>query len=188
MVMDRGRENESMELQVRGPHLAAGAVALLALCVAIFFLGRWWERSRGPAGLSDHAIEDVPEILAEEDVADPPLSAEEVDNQLTFYDNLSGPSGNDGKRPPPAVSPSAPVKGNIVIQVLATQEESAARRLEARLKSQGYDGYVESERDGAGKQFFRVRVGPFTDRTEADRIARRLQAEENLSTWVRTAE
>jgi DedD protein len=186
--MDRGNENDSLELQIRGPHLIAGGIGLLALCVAIFFMGRWWERTRVPAGLSDQAIEDVPEILAEDDLGDPPLSPEEVDEQLTFYDNLSEPSGGAGRLPPARSPSSSAPKGNIVIQVLATQDESAARRLEERLKRQGFDGYVESGRDGSGQQFFRVRVGPFAGRSEADQIAKRLQREENLSTWVRTAE
>lgn len=185
--MDGDNGNDSMELQLRGGHLAAGVVALLALCTAVFFLGRWYERTRG-GGSYDPDIEEVPEILSEEDVDRAPLSSEEVEEQLTFYDNLSGKPDASPKRQP-AAEPAAPSReGDIVIQVLATQDESAARSLEKRLKGGGYAVYVESGRDGTDRLIYRVRVGPYTDRAEADRIAGRLQEQEKLSTWVRAAE
>lgn len=189
--MVQGNENDSMELQVRGRHLIAAAIGLAALCTAFFFLGRWWERTHAAAPPATAGYEDVPEFFAADELTEDQLAVEEVDADLTFYDNLAGdePGVEADPSPPAAPVAAAPsAAGDIVIQVLATQDESAARRLEQRLKDKGYPGYVESGQDSAGKRFFRVRVGPFADRAAANRIADRLQGEENLSTWVRTAE
>jgi cell division septation protein DedD len=61
------------------------------------------------------------------------------------------------------------------VQVGAFGSASAAERLATELDGAGYTAYVAATRQGS-KGLHRVRVGPVTDRAEADRLASRLRA------------
>ncbi|WP_460885343.1 SPOR domain-containing protein, partial [Ramlibacter solisilvae] len=54
-----------------------------------------------------------------------------------------------------------------------TQEEAEAQR--ARLSLMGFDAKV-TEREQSGRQVFRVRVGPFEKKDDADRQKQKLEA------------
>ena len=81
----------------------------------------------------------------------------------------------------PAPSPS----GGFVVQVGAFSEASAAERLASRLREGGLPVYVAPSVDGDAQRW-RVRVGPMASRDEAEQLARRLEREQQLSTWVLT--
>ncbi len=83
---------------------------------------------------------------------------------------------------PDVISPGAPA-ARFAVQVGAFSESRAAERLAESLRGKGFDVYV-SPGAKAGEARWRVRVGPLPSRTEADRIAVRLKAEEKLPTWV----
>lgn len=65
------------------------------------------------------------------------------------------------------------------VQIAASMaKESSAQQLD-RLKAKGYDGYiVETERDG--RVWYRVRVGHFGSRAEAETLRSRLQTQEGF--------
>jgi septal ring-binding cell division protein DamX len=65
------------------------------------------------------------------------------------------------------------------VQIAASlAKESSAQQLD-RLKAKGYDGYiVETERDG--RVWYRVRVGHFGSRAEAETLRSRLQTQEGF--------
>ena len=52
-----------------------------------------------------------------------------------------------------------------------------------RLAGKGYPAYVVSPAKGAAS-IFRVRVGKYKDRAEADTIAAKLQKEEQFKPWI----
>ena len=64
----------------------------------------------------------------------------------------------------------------------ATRERSEADTIAKRLVTKGYPAFVTTP--PSGPQMFRVRVGKYQDRKEADRIATRLQREEQFRPWV----
>ena len=172
--MEKGNENHSVDLQLGGRHLIAGGIALAALCFSFFFLGRWWERTHPSDDFSAEMMEEVPEFHPpREDGTATPI---EVGERLTFFESLAEDTA-------PAAT-AVEMGGRFIIQVFATEESGAADRLAGQLKAKGYAGYVEPGRDGKKRDLFRVRVGPFQNRSEAERVASRLKKEEKLSTWV----
>lgn len=73
--------------------------------------------------------------------------------------------------------------GHFAVQVGAFSESKSAERLAGSLRSGGYDVYV-SPGTGSGETRWRVRVGPYDSREDAERSAERLKAKEKLPTWV----
>jgi cell division protein FtsN len=94
------------------------------------------------------------------------------------------------ERPPvaPAVRTSKPaatepVAGGYVVQVTAVKERSEADLIAKRLASKGFKSFVTSPGAGAAK-VYRVRVGRYSDRREAEAVARRLEKEEQFKPWI----
>lgn len=87
------------------------------------------------------------------------------------------------KRPaaPPPVA--APAPGHVAIQVGAFGESEAAEALAQRLREVGYSVYVTPGAT-AGQARWRVRVGPFASREQAEELAGKLKREQRLPTWV----
>lgn len=66
------------------------------------------------------------------------------------------------------------------VQISATQDRTAAQRLEEKLKSKGFDAFiVEAEIDSG--RWHRVRVGRFSSSQEAEKTRQDLQSKENLA-------
>lgn len=88
--------------------------------------------------------------------------------------------------PPPPPAAAEPVDG-FIIQVLSTGDAPKARRILSELKSAGYPVYL-SPREVSGQTMYRVRVGPFDAREEADKRAVEVNERFKLDTWVTGAE
>lgn len=89
------------------------------------------------------------------------------------------------KRPPSPKPENRTVaqKGRFSIQVAAVQNAQSAEQLAAKLRKQGYRAYrLRSEVAGKGV-WYRVRVGAFEDRGEANRMLAKLKAD-NFSGMV----
>jgi DedD protein len=70
----------------------------------------------------------------------------------------------------------APVKGGkFAVQAAATSTEAAARDLSERLRKAGLTPYTERIQTADGPRF-RVRVGPFAARDDAEKVRARLKA------------
>jgi cell division septation protein DedD len=88
---------------------------------------------------------------------------------------------------PPTPTPSAivapPIGGALVIQVFSSTDQQQARRTLERLQSGGYPA-VMSTGDVDGRPMYRVRVGPYNDRAEAQTVADRIRRAYKLDTWI----
>ena len=84
---------------------------------------------------------------------------------------------------PPAPTTPEPSGSGFAIQVAALKEASEADAIVRRLASKGYPAYVVAPAKGA-PTMYRVRVGKYKDRREADTVAARLQKEEQFKPWV----
>ena len=82
---------------------------------------------------------------------------------------------------PPATS-AEPGGPGFAIQVAAVREAGEADAMVKRLAAKGYSAYVFRPAKADG--IFRVRVGKFKDRREADTVAARLQKEEQFKPWI----
>ena len=90
------------------------------------------------------------------------------------------------KEPAPAAASSAssePAGTGFVVQIAALNIRSEADAIAKRLSSKGYQAYVMSPAVGT-PQIYRVRIGKFGSRREAETIATKLQKEEQFNPWV----
>ncbi|HZP47531.1 MAG TPA: SPOR domain-containing protein [Vicinamibacterales bacterium] len=91
--------------------------------------------------------------------------------------------------PPPAraeaesTTGSEPTGSGYAVQIAALNVRGEAEAIAKRLSSKGYAAYVVSPASGT-PSVFRVRVGKFTTRREAESVAAKLQKEEQYKPWV----
>lgn len=76
-----------------------------------------------------------------------------------------------------------PPGNGYVVQVLAAVKREEAENLARRLTAKGYPTFV-SVGDAKVPAKFRVRVGKYSDKREADAIFRRLEQEERFKPWL----
>lgn len=91
-------------------------------------------------------------------------------------------SAREGGAAAAAASTEPPGPG-FAIQVAALRERDEADQIVKRLAGKGYPAYVVAPLKGA-PSVYRVRVGKYKDRREADTVAARLQKEEQFKPWV----
>jgi rare lipoprotein A len=84
---------------------------------------------------------------------------------------------------PTSSAPSEPAGGGFAVQVAAVGERAEADTIARRLSNKGYPAYVMPPAAGTPR-VFRVRVGKFKERREAEQIAGRLQREEQFKPWI----
>jgi cell division septation protein DedD len=84
--------------------------------------------------------------------------------------------------PPPAQAP--PPANGWMVQIAALRDRAAADAMVKRLSAKGYPTVVVEPAAGAPAASFRIRVGPYADRAEAERTARRLEREEQFRPFI----
>jgi len=88
--------------------------------------------------------------------------------------SASSPVGTSGE----------PAGSGFAVQVAALRAQREADAVAKRLSSKGYAAYVMSPAAGAPAAVYRVRVGKFNNRREAEQVAARLEKEEQFKPWV----
>ena len=83
--------------------------------------------------------------------------------------------------PKPRVKTLGKREGAFTVQVVALKTEDAAQSLLNRLKQKNYRAYLE---DGGGAGLHRVRVGRFSTRAEAEKVAQKLRVEERFKPYI----
>jgi cell division septation protein DedD len=87
----------------------------------------------------------------------------------------------------PQVPQGAPGPGEPqlwTIQVSSFRSKALAEELRARLQTRGLDAYLLSAATEEGRVRYRVRVGAYQSRSEAERVAGELRSERTLSPFV----
>ncbi len=79
--------------------------------------------------------------------------------------------------------PAAVTSGGYAVQLTALRDRSEADAIVKRLAGKGYPAYVVNPLPGK-PPVYRVQVGRYQNRADADRIASKLQKEEQFSPWV----
>jgi cell division septation protein DedD len=85
-------------------------------------------------------------------------------------------------KPSEIVEPAVP-KGAVVIQVFSSQDRPQADRIRKQLAKGGQRAFL-SPVDVAGHTMYRVRIGPFTSRPDAQKVAEKVRKAYKLDTWV----
>ena len=85
--------------------------------------------------------------------------------------------------PAPVATSSTPAAlRDFAVQVAALNAREEAERIAKRLATKGYEAYVVPP--GNGAVMYRVRVGHFKTRREAEPVSAKLQKEEQFKPWI----
>jgi cell division septation protein DedD len=82
-----------------------------------------------------------------------------------------------------AVESGEPKGSGFVVQVASLKSRGEADAIAKRLSSKGFPSFVTTP-GSSGPKVFRVRVGKYSDRREAETVARRLEKEEQFKPWI----
>jgi cell division septation protein DedD len=157
------------------------------------------DTSPAPAPATATAAPAPPPAGSDPTAAAPPKEAAE---DLSYFNRLekSNPPAEKLKpvKPAPASPPakaaapaeqaaaggaSEPSGSGYAVQIAALNVRSDAEAIARRLSNKGYAAYVVSPPDGT-PSVYRVRVGKFPTKREAESIAAKLQKEEQFKPWV----
>jgi cell division septation protein DedD len=83
----------------------------------------------------------------------------------------------------PAAAAASGAKSGYVVQLAALNSRSEADAMVKRLSAKGYEAFVQAPAENA-PAIFRVRVGNYPTRSEAETVAARLQKEGQFKPWV----
>jgi len=108
-------------------------------------------------------------------------SPETVSKNARVKTPPSPPPPKPKPRPKPRVTTLGNSEGAFTIQVVALKTEDAAQSLLNRLKQKNYRAYLEA---GGEAGLHRVRVGRFSTRAEAEKVAQKLQVEEKFKPYI----
>ena len=121
----------------------------------------------------------------------PPVVAPGVDGGGADLDRSAPPTDLDAlptvdttPSSAPVASTPTPSAGGFLVQVAALRSQESAQQIANQLVAKGYPAAVVLPETGNPVRLFRVRVGPYTDRTEAERISGRLETEEQFAPYV----
>ena len=82
--------------------------------------------------------------------------------------------------PPPAAGAGS----GFVVQVAAVRQKSEADAIRGRLSSKGYPAFVTTASTPGSPTTYRVRVGKYPSKREADTVAAKLERDEQFKPWV----
>jgi cell division septation protein DedD len=127
------------------------------------------------------AAEEETAAASEERPPPPGLSAPRGE-PATGTDAAAG-TGSTTAAAAPASKPAAAAESGFHIQVLATSDRAKAEALVSRLVGADFEAFIVPSNEG-GRTMYRVRVGPFSDRTIAAGKAQELESRWGLDSWI----
>jgi DedD protein len=96
----------------------------------------------------------------------------------------ASPSGNGATTRESGSASPPPGSQFWTVQVSAYRSRGLADELNRSLRAAGYDAYLVQVASDDGKSRYRVRVGSYASRVEAERVAERLKTERSLAPFV----
>jgi DedD protein len=96
----------------------------------------------------------------------------------------ASPAREPEKTPAPAPAETGARPGTWAVQVISLSDRRAATQIVQRLSGKGYPAFLVSPVPGAPMQVYKVQVGRYRDRAEAQKVDARLKKEEKFETWI----
>ena len=188
------------EIQLSGKQLVFVGMTVTIVFVAIFLCGVLVGRNTRPpreGEATETASATPPSASTASAQAGPPTTeppAPPVEDELSYPKRLEGKTPKEQLKPTPqqpaakpsttpapspATAPAADVPtsgrpGTWYIQVVALSNRAAAATMVKTLIGKGYPAYLDLPARGT-PSLYRVQVGRYKDRREADQVARRLK-------------
>lgn len=193
--------------------LVTFASVVIFLCGVLVGRGARAVRGEEPADVAAEATITPPSPQAVPDAgppaAEPPAPAPEAD-ELSYHKRLQGadtpkeelkppaPAESKAAVPPPAApapktaaaqppaadAPASGRPGAWVVQVVALQDRAVATSLVKRLNGKGYPAFLVTTAAGSVPRMYKVQVGRYNDKREAEQIRQRLEKEEQFKPWI----
>ncbi len=193
------------EIQLSGKQLVFLFMATTVVSVVIFLcgvlVGRGVRADQGPlsAVVGADTLGDVSPTSP--DVGSVPGDAgASVDDaaSLTYFRRLESDAPVEEElsvaaADPPAIpeplpvtvaQPEASASDGFTVQVAALRGRADAQTIRDQLAGKGYPAYVLDPAPDAPAAVYRVRVGRYQERTEAEDVRRRLETEEQFKPWI----
>jgi cell division protein FtsN len=169
---------EYRELQFKSSQLAAVFIGVLIVGVLIFILGVSVGKKQGrlaaaaglPAAEKIESVAPAKPLPREAETPAAKLQTEVKPDPDAAPAGKAGLTTKPAEAKPPAAKPApVPAKaGSYFVQASATNDKAAAAAFAARLEKEGFDVVVLDPFPTDAKPYFRVRVGPFAGKEEAD--------------------
>ena len=129
---------------------------------------------------SKPAVETLkPEVAA---ASLPPAPAERVEPPAPAPVPVAAAPAASTSATPAARALSEPPGNGWVVQVAAVRERAEAEVIARRLSTKGYPAFITTPANAA--RVFRVRVGKYPERREAETVSNRLEKEEQFKPWI----
>lgn len=96
----------------------------------------------------------------------------------------SAPEPEAPDAPAVPARPASLVGDGFRVQVVALRDRDEATEIVESLRGRGYDAYLVDPVPQDRTQVYRVRVGNFADRADAEAVRLRLEREEHFSPWI----
>lgn len=179
--------------------LSLASLVILSLTFAVGILvGRQWTRTEPAPVQAEKAKK--PGLAARGGLREAQAERTgQIREKLTFYQDLPAPLSSpppplskpapgapEPRSPAPDPRPPTPDPRGWTVQVGAYRAREPAEEFRRSLSAAGYDAYVTAVSTDDGTVRYRVRVGSFSSRSEAERTASRLKAERSLNPFVTT--
>lgn len=189
------------EIHLSGKQLVFLFMATTVVSVVIFLLGVVVGRRVPPETLMGDAtgavlegtMADLPGAPPEpgQPGSEPPVPVPEEPDQFSYHERLQqvAPPPEQIAEPSPAqarqAEPAPPAaESGWVAQIGAYSDRETADRMVETLKRSNFPAFVLPPTPGSPSAMFRVRVGPYKERREAEAIAGRLERELQFDPFV----
>jgi cell division septation protein DedD len=187
---------------------------VIFLCGVFVGRGVRAERAETVADASTVTPVTTPDVVPPQEAAPAPAGSDPTAaapppavDELSYFSRLEKPGQPVEKLKPPAAPPPAapkaappveappaepppadaalaePSGAGFALQISALRERREAESIAKRLSAKGYAAYVLTP-TGAAPSVYRVRVGKFKTRREAETMAAKLQKEEQFTPWI----
>lgn len=192
--------------------LVTFASVVIFLCGVLVGRGARAARGEEPAEISAEVTTPAsPQAVPDggPPAAEPPAPAPEAD-ELSYHKRLQGTDApkdelkastsakttrpapaqpapaarTDAAQPPAADAPASGRPGAWVVQVVALQDRLVATSLVTRLNGKGYPAFLVTTAAGSVPRMYKVQVGRYNDKREAEQIRQRLEKEEQFKPWI----
>jgi cell division septation protein DedD len=80
--------------------------------------------------------------------------------------------------------PTSGRPGKWAVQVIATQDRAIASSVLKKLAAKGYPAFLVNPSANASPAYYKVQVGRYTDKGEAEKVSLRIKKEEQYQSWI----